>query len=590
LIENSPMLPRSLAAWVAALLFLLAGILPARATDFVDAAGRRVFLPPVIDRVMPAERNAEVLVYVLAPNKLAGVERGSMRRGPGRMPTLMWRTRTTPASMAETARQLRPQVIIDAAPVTPQAAAFADQVQQMTGIPYILVDDSFARIPAILRSVGALLGSGDRADDLAIFAEHAIAGLHGRLLIRPAGARPHVYYARHDGFDTALPGSPAGAAIDEAGAINVAAMLGHGGEARVSPEDIYRWDPTIILAEGRGAYDAFKRNPAMRRLSAVRNNRVYLIPSSPFGWVEDPSGVNRLIGLHWLSGLLYADATQEDLRTTACDFYDKFYRIKLTNGQLEAMLRPAGVPAPTVFRPEGEPLIGLGAAPPSSLPAGTPGAVHGGGAPNTPPGAPGAAASKGALPGVSPLGSMGSMSGALNPAKQTCLLPRGPNPMPLDQLPGLMNNSAPNSTAPGVPPPGRRGRPAALLQQAPEMTGESRDSLPPATSASIDAPRPGGIATVLARQPATVPEPLRLAPPLAPMPLTPVSTTPAADKQSRPSAAAKPATALPESGASTEPAAPPITSAELRNANTASASASQQGSASEPLRLKAPEK
>jgi len=131
------MLPRSPAALVAALLVLILGALPVRAADFVDAAGRRVFLPPVIQRVMPAERNAEVLVYVLAPDKLAGVERGPMRRGPGRMPTLMWRTRSNPASMAETARQLRPQLIIDAAPVTPEAAAYADQVQQMTGIPYI---------------------------------------------------------------------------------------------------------------------------------------------------------------------------------------------------------------------------------------------------------------------------------------------------------------------------------------------------------------------------------------------------------------------------------------------------------------------
>jgi len=206
-----------------------------------------------------------------------------------------------------------------------------------------------------------LLGATDRADDLAIFAEHAIAGLHGRLLIRSAGARPHVYFGRGDGLSTALPGSPAGAAIDEAGALNVAASLGRGGEVRISPEQLYEWDPTIILAEGRGAYDMFKRNPALRRLSAVRNNKVYLVPSSPFGWIEDPSGVNRLIGLYWLSGLLYTDATQEDLRTTACDFYDKFYRIQLTNGQLEAILRPAGVPPPQVFQPVGEPLIGLGA-------------------------------------------------------------------------------------------------------------------------------------------------------------------------------------------------------------------------------------
>ena len=108
-----------------------------------------------------------------------------------------------------------------------------------------------------------------------------------------------------------------------------------------------------------------RRDRALRRLSAVRNHRVYLEPRYPFGWIEGPSGVNRLIGQYWLSSLFYPDATQEDLRATTCDFYDKFYRIKLTNAQLEAMVRPAGIPPPEVMRPVGEPLIGL---PPSSVP------------------------------------------------------------------------------------------------------------------------------------------------------------------------------------------------------------------------------
>ncbi len=76
-----------------------------------------------------------------------------------------------------------------------------------------------------------------------------------------------------------------------------------------------------------------------------------------------PAGVNRLIGLYWLSNLFYPDANDEDMRATACDFYDKFYKIKLTNAQMEAMVRPAGVPPIEVMRPVGEPVIGLGTAP-----------------------------------------------------------------------------------------------------------------------------------------------------------------------------------------------------------------------------------
>ena len=66
------MLSRSRAAMLlmlflngAAALFSL--VASAEAGAFVDAVGRRVMLPDHIDRIMPAERDAEVLLFVLAP-------------------------------------------------------------------------------------------------------------------------------------------------------------------------------------------------------------------------------------------------------------------------------------------------------------------------------------------------------------------------------------------------------------------------------------------------------------------------------------------------------------------------------------------
>lgn len=437
---------RSPAALVAALLLpvvaaLLTPAWPARAAAFTDSAGRRVILPDQIGRILPADRNAEVLVLVLAPDKLVGLERtpGRAPRLPRRrgLPALGWTMRSTPASMAATARQLGADLIIDAGPVTPQRAAFADQVQQQTGIPYILVDDSFARMPLMVPAMGAIFGVEDRANRIGRFADHVISGLRGRLLITPADTRPHVYYGLgYDGLTTALPGSPAGAALDEAGAINVAAALGRDTEVRISPAQLFGWDPPIIIAEQRSFFDALHRNPAWRRLSAVRDKRVYLEPTDPFGWIEGPSGVNRLIGLQWLSTLFYPAATAHDLRAEVCGYYDLFYRIKLTNAEVEALVRPAGAPPPT---PGGlpAPLVGLGELP-SGLPLATPDA--------------------GAAPGAGPGPSAGPPLPGLpsTAANATCAIPAGPMPQP---LPGLAPLPAPPAVPPGVPPPGRRGRP-----------------------------------------------------------------------------------------------------------------------------------
>ena len=66
-------------------------------------------------------------------------------------------------------------------------------ISQASGVPYILLDNSFDRTPTMLRTIGRLLGVADRADDLAGSAEHAINALRGRLLsssYAPAAGHP----------------------------------------------------------------------------------------------------------------------------------------------------------------------------------------------------------------------------------------------------------------------------------------------------------------------------------------------------------------------------------------------------------------
>lgn len=399
---------------------------------FVDSAGRRVVLPLAIDRVMPAEPNAVVLLRVLAPDKLAGP--GPTDASGSRLPESAaaaydWSRATTPAGMAALAHEAGAELIIDAGPVAPGRAAFADQVQRIAGIPYILVDDSFSRMPEMLQQVGRLLDQSSRGDRLGRYADHAISGVRGRLLITPADNRPRVYFALGpDGLTTALPGSPADMALAEAGVINVAAALGNGGERWVSPRQLFAWNPDYIIAEERSAYEAFRRDPQWRSLAAVEKQQVYLEPTRPFGWIEDPSGVNRLIGLNWLSTIFYPATTSGDLRTTVCEFYDLFYRTKLTNADIEAIVRPAGAPPPeTENALQEQSPTGLGPSMPA-MPVPQTSPV---------PGAPSAGTQQPPSPST-----ITGVPGLPNTAPSaTCTVPTAPTPLP---LPGL-------APVPGVP-------------------------------------------------------------------------------------------------------------------------------------------
>jgi iron complex transport system substrate-binding protein len=236
-----------------------------------------------------------------------------------------------------------------------------------------------------------MLGAAERGDELAKYTDYAIDALRGRLLIAPADERPIVYYGRGpDGLETGLGGSQAMGAIDQAGVINVAARLGRGELTRVTRDQIIDWNPAIIVAQQRSFYDSLLRSTAWRGLIAVASKRVYLEPADPFGWIDDPPGVNRVIGLYWLTGLFYPDQYQEDLRTAVREFYDKFYRIKLTDRQLEALVRPAESRAGESQGQIGVPLLGAepvpvpNVAPNAPAPSGRPPGRGGLGVPGLP--------------------------------------------------------------------------------------------------------------------------------------------------------------------------------------------------------------
>lgn len=336
------------AIWMTVLLLMLAGE-PGQAAGFVDAAERYVAVPDRVGRVMTVNPAADVLIFVLAPEKLLGWSAALSREQRAylpakfvRLPVLGGSIPANPVQMVQTVMRVRPDLIVEASPISPEVAARADQIQQQTGVPYIVFENDIQSTPGTLRTLGAMLGVADRGNDLANYTDNAIGALRGRLLIAPADERPLVYYGRGpDGLETGLAGSQVMADIDQAGVINVAARLGRGELKRVTRDEIFSWNPAVVIAQERTFYLSLQRNTMWRGLSAVTNKRSYLAPGDPFGWIDDPPGVNRIIGLYWLTALFYPDQYQEDLRTNVRDFYDRFYRIKLSDRQLEALVRPA---------------------------------------------------------------------------------------------------------------------------------------------------------------------------------------------------------------------------------------------------------
>jgi iron complex transport system substrate-binding protein len=379
---------RTATARIILLLLLVLPAFSARAREFVDSDERRVVLPDHVARVMAANQAGAVIVFVLTPGKLIGwphpLSRGQRAYLPAkyaRLPVVGPLGAPDPAGLAAVAARRHPDLIVEMSMPSPSRAAAADEVQRLTGTPYIVLDADINDASEMLRKLGTILGVDRHGRDLRNYVEHALSSLRGKLLIRPADQRPRVYYGRgRDGLETGLAQSLPIEDIEEAGAINVAARLGPpGGVVRVTPAQILAWNPDVVIAEDAGFYHALRRSRLWRRLRAVRNRRVYLEPRDPFGWIDDPPGVNRVIGLYWLASVLYPDAVEQDLRSLVGDFYDKFYNVKLGDKQLEALVRFAEANPGESKRPASVPL--LGAEPPP-----TPGPLTPGPLPMRPPG------------------------------------------------------------------------------------------------------------------------------------------------------------------------------------------------------------
>src|SRR5262249_10307664 len=133
--------------------------------------------------------------------------------------------------------------------------------------------------------------------------------------------------------------------------------------------------PAIIIAQQPSFYTALQRDRAWRGLAAVAKKRGYLAPADPFGWGDDPAGGNRVLWLPLLTGLFYPGVYQGDVRASVGEFYDKFYRVKLNDKQLEALVRRAEAQPGETRRPIDVPLLGAEPVPlpgPSPVPQGRP--------------------------------------------------------------------------------------------------------------------------------------------------------------------------------------------------------------------------
>lgn len=342
---------RSFAALLAGVVLLLLASAPSLARTITDSAGRLVDVPDKISRVAAAGPPAAVLLYVLAPQDMIGWVQAP---GGDAKPFLLPAVRDLPelgrltghgdAFARDRLIAAKPDLIIDFGTINETYRLLAERVQALTGIPYLLIDGRLDNTPAALRLLGDVLGVKTRGEALAGAAEQIFSTVDRVLAKTPSAARPRIYFADGaDGLQTRARDSINTEIIERIGGINVVeGPREKAGPINVGLAQVIAWAPDTIVTLDRDFARTVGQSEDWRPVRAVRDRRVFLSPVLPYGFIDTPPSVNRLIGLTWLVHKLYPEHATGDLREQVRAFYRLFYQVELSDRDVDRLLAPGG--------------------------------------------------------------------------------------------------------------------------------------------------------------------------------------------------------------------------------------------------------
>jgi iron complex transport system substrate-binding protein len=295
-------LPKACVMRSAIILFLLlVSALPAsgaRAETIVDGAGRSVDVPAAPKRVLPAGPPASVLLTAVAPDLMIGFPspvsleaRHYLAPEAADLPAVP--RLTGKADVFEALAALHPDLVLDYGDITPRYKDLISMTQERLGVPALLLDGRLAETPVALRLVGHILHREVRAEQLARLAD--------ALLARPAdkASRTVVYARGTDGLNVAAPGTESTAVFERMG-WRVLAPAGQGWFRPTDLAGIAKLDPDMLVFSDPAMQAVLAHPGPWANLRAVREGHAFVAPAMPFGWMEEPPSVNRLIGLAWL--------------------------------------------------------------------------------------------------------------------------------------------------------------------------------------------------------------------------------------------------------------------------------------------------
>lgn len=318
--------------------------------SFTDSCGRNVEIPAKITRVAPSGAVATMILATVAPEDLVGVSATPSSEQIKYLPREFLKLSTfgqlygSKSSInLEALIAAKPQVIIDLGDKKDGMASDLNALQKQTGIPVVFVEADLPHMAKAYRTLGKLLsGRKQRGEELAEFVDrtmnmakqnNAKISEHKRFSVMETSGTT--------GLNTNASGSVQAQVLDIVGAknaITVEEVSDKGGGNTINMEQLYAFDPDVIIMSTGGPYAKLKTDKVWNKLKAVKSGKYYEIPGEPYNWMSNPPSMNMLLGVWWLGNLLYPDVYQYDMKSVAQEFYKLFWNDTLSDQDAAALL------------------------------------------------------------------------------------------------------------------------------------------------------------------------------------------------------------------------------------------------------------
>lgn len=318
--------------------------------EITDMSGRKVTIPTKVNKVCSLSNDNTVDLCTLAPDKVVGLSFNLKPEAKKYINDTFFNlpvigTTSDNKLDYESVLKLKPDLIVCS---DEDGDYEADDIQKQLNIPVVKVSTDLDKTDKVYEFLGDCLGEQERAKELADYSRKTLDNIKSLVKNIPDDKKVKVYYAEgNSGLQTDISGNVHTEVLDFAGGKNVADISETkiGSMANVSMEQVLSWNPDVIL-EGATAtkgdfYNKVYNDSNWSDIKAVKDKKIYKIPSLPFNLFDRPPSAARILGIQWLANLLYPQYVYLDMSKEMKNFYKTFYNYNLTDDELQELLKGA---------------------------------------------------------------------------------------------------------------------------------------------------------------------------------------------------------------------------------------------------------